>query len=169
VQSEFVFIHDSTLEALVCGETQIPVIDFYSMWTKLNRTDKESGRTGLEKQFQVLVVAKNSQTVFFFFNISLVVQLLVKTTPNPSEVDRKAALQWPSCNRCTKYLPSKLNIHFSSIDYCWVFSPPKFSGDQGRVIINADDCDYIHASFINVSLCGPDRKCHMMNVNDLQH
>lgn len=55
VQSEYVFIHDATLEALVCGETQIPVTNFRTMWIKLNRADKETGKTGLEKQFQVYI------------------------------------------------------------------------------------------------------------------
>lgn len=53
LQAQYIFIHDATLESLVCGETVISVTNFRLTWNKLSRIDKETGKTGLESQYQV--------------------------------------------------------------------------------------------------------------------
>ena len=53
LQAQYVFIHDAILEALVCGETQISVMNFRLTWNKLSKPNKETGMTGLECQHKV--------------------------------------------------------------------------------------------------------------------
>ena len=47
------FIHDAVLEALICGETQIPAQLLPDTVKQLDSCDQQSGKTGYEIQFEV--------------------------------------------------------------------------------------------------------------------
>ena len=57
IQSQYIFIYDSVLESLVCGETQIEVHNLRRALKKLNVVDQETGKNGFEKQFQVRLMS----------------------------------------------------------------------------------------------------------------
>ena len=63
-QAQYIFIYDSVLESLVCGETQIVVHNLRLALKKLNVVDKDSGKSGFEKQLQVRFDSKLFVTVF---------------------------------------------------------------------------------------------------------
>ncbi len=46
-------IHDAILEAVTCGNTQIPAADFLSASHQLREVDRFTGITGVESQFHV--------------------------------------------------------------------------------------------------------------------
>lgn len=52
-QVHYIFIHDSVLEAVVCGETQVSASNFRLAMTKLGKVDHETGLNGFELQHQV--------------------------------------------------------------------------------------------------------------------
>ncbi|XP_062509482.1 receptor-type tyrosine-protein phosphatase epsilon-like [Corticium candelabrum] len=53
-EAQYGFIHDAVLEALTCGNTQIPVQNLRTAVAKLSKKDAKSGKTGFERHFQVL-------------------------------------------------------------------------------------------------------------------
>ena len=54
-QNQYIFIHDAVLEALMCGDTQIPVTDLRQAIERLKQKDEQNdGKTGLNKQFEVI-------------------------------------------------------------------------------------------------------------------
>ena len=48
------FLHDLVLEYLLCGNTEIPYGKFSTEKNDLNKVDTETGKSGLELQFEVL-------------------------------------------------------------------------------------------------------------------
>ena len=52
-QAQYGFIHDAVLEALTCGNTQIPVQNLRTAIAKLSKKDAMSGKTGFERHFEV--------------------------------------------------------------------------------------------------------------------
>ena len=48
------FLHDLVLECLLCGNTEIPCEEFSREMTDLKKVDLQTGKSGLEKQFEVL-------------------------------------------------------------------------------------------------------------------
>jgi netrin-G3 ligand len=53
-QNQYAFIHDAVLEALLCGDTQIPAFDLQQVVERLTQTEEENGgKTGFEQQFEV--------------------------------------------------------------------------------------------------------------------
>ena len=53
-QNQYAFIHDAVLEALICGDTQIPASEFHQAIEKLNEANER--KTGLERQFEVKII-----------------------------------------------------------------------------------------------------------------
>ncbi|XP_062509499.1 receptor-type tyrosine-protein phosphatase F-like isoform X2 [Corticium candelabrum] len=53
-EAQYGFIHDAVLEALTCGNTQIPVQNLRTAVAKLSKKDAKTGKTGFECHFQVL-------------------------------------------------------------------------------------------------------------------
>lgn len=49
----YIFVHDSVLEAVVCGETQVSASNFRLAMTKLGKVDPGTGLNGFELQHQV--------------------------------------------------------------------------------------------------------------------
>jgi len=92
---QYIFIHDAVLEALVCGNTQVPAPELYSTIERLSEWDPKSGKTGFETQFHVLN----------------------QLTPKPEEASCPTALQYMDRNRSASYLPS-----MTSFMTCTVFS-----------------------------------------------
>ena len=73
------------LEAVICGETEIPARNFMSELKKLKKYNSETHRTGLEAQFR----------------------LLFQLTPDPNEVLCNTAKAHTDKNRSNDFLPSK--------------------------------------------------------------
>ncbi|CAB1320782.1 unnamed protein product [Coregonus sp. 'balchen'] len=51
---QYVFIHDAILEACLCGETAIPVIEFALTYKEMLRVDSQSNTSQLREEFQTL-------------------------------------------------------------------------------------------------------------------
>ncbi|CAB1350927.1 unnamed protein product, partial [Coregonus sp. 'balchen'] len=51
-QEQYVFIHDAILEACLCGETAIPVIEFALTYKEMLRVDSQSNTSQLREEFQ---------------------------------------------------------------------------------------------------------------------
>ena len=52
------FLHDLVLECLLCGNTEIPLERFTEELNDLRKVDSQTGKSGLEEQFEVVVWAK---------------------------------------------------------------------------------------------------------------
>ena len=81
-QEQYVFLHDAVLEAVICGETEIPTDEYQSVVQKLRSVD-QTHCTGLESQFN----------------------LLSQVTPDPDDVYCNTAKMHQKKNRSNKYLP----------------------------------------------------------------
>nr|XP_046217894.1 receptor-type tyrosine-protein phosphatase U-like isoform X8 [Oncorhynchus gorbuscha] len=53
-EEQYVFIHDAILEACLCGETAIPVIEFPLTYKEMLRVDSQSNTSQLREEFQTL-------------------------------------------------------------------------------------------------------------------
>ncbi|XP_077981180.1 receptor-type tyrosine-protein phosphatase mu-like isoform X1 [Glandiceps talaboti] len=54
VEDQYEFIHTAVMEATTCAGTAIPASDFRQIFSKLNKVDKETGRTYLESEWEKL-------------------------------------------------------------------------------------------------------------------
>ena len=79
------FVHDAVLEAVICGETEIPTDKYQSVVQKLRSIDPQRHCSGLESQFN----------------------LLSQVTPDPDDVYCSTAKSHSNKNRSNKYLPRK--------------------------------------------------------------
>ena len=77
------FVHDAVLEAVICGETEIPTDKYQSVIQKLKQIDPKRHHTGFESQFH----------------------LLSQVTPDPDNVYCNTAKMHQNKNRSNKYLP----------------------------------------------------------------
>ena len=53
IQAQFIFLHDTLLENILCGSTLIPVGNLAEVMEKLARVDVHTDKTGFEIQFNV--------------------------------------------------------------------------------------------------------------------
>eukprot|EP00063_Salmo_salar_P058442 XP_014033277.1 PREDICTED: receptor-type tyrosine-protein phosphatase U-like [Salmo salar] len=53
-EEQYVFIHDAILEACLCGETAIPVLEFALTYKEMLRVDSQSNTSQLREEFQTL-------------------------------------------------------------------------------------------------------------------
>ena len=53
MQPQYIFLHDALLEAIECGVTEVAARDLQNQFQILVTVDPVSGKTGLEKWFQV--------------------------------------------------------------------------------------------------------------------
>ena len=73
VQEQYVFVYDSLLEALICGDTTMSSHAFPEVYNDLCLFDSDIGKTKLEEQFEVIMKKiRNVKTIlslsiFFFF------------------------------------------------------------------------------------------------------
>ena len=60
------FLHDTILEALMCGDTSIaaPVKDAKDKVSELAKVNPRTGRTGFETQFEVNILTLASNSLF---------------------------------------------------------------------------------------------------------
>ncbi|XP_065834055.1 receptor-type tyrosine-protein phosphatase S-like isoform X2 [Oscarella lobularis] len=121
-EAQYAFIHVALLEAVLCGNTQIPVPSFRSAFSKLSKKDGK-GRSGFERQYLVL------QT-----DSTRVSKALCTAGLHPS-VRKK--------NRYLDIVPLD--------DERVVLRPEEAgSGDNSTLYVNATpEADYINASYIN--------------------
>ena len=77
------FIHDAVLEAVICGETEVPANQYASEVKNLKRYNHRTNSTGMEMQYQ----------------------LLSQVTPNPDQVFCIAARAHANKNRSDRFLP----------------------------------------------------------------
>ena len=61
-QDQYVFIHDAVLEAITCGNTQIPAPSLQSTLETLAKWDYKKEQDGFDAQFHVSHVQTNIQT-----------------------------------------------------------------------------------------------------------
>lgn len=53
-QEQYVFVYDALLEALKCGDTSIPCVDFRRRYLDMNtKVSQETGKVRLEEEFEV--------------------------------------------------------------------------------------------------------------------
>lgn len=84
-QEQYIFLHTAVLDALVCKDTEIPLVKFAAELSKLKRQDDSSGLTGVQAQYQ----------------------LLSEVTSNPDDVIKETAESNYQKNRTNKFLPCK--------------------------------------------------------------
>ena len=93
------FVHDAVLEAIICGETEIPTENYMSTVQKLKAINPRTRSTGLAAQFG----------------------LLHQVTPDPNDVHCNSAKAHASKNRSNEYLPREgplyLNRYYLSPHY----------------------------------------------------
>ena len=53
-QAQYIFCHDAVLEVMLCGDTSIAAPNLRTQVFMLSSEDPETGKTGFEKQLQVL-------------------------------------------------------------------------------------------------------------------
>uniref|UniRef100_A0A4W5QZ63 Protein tyrosine phosphatase receptor type U n=1 Tax=Hucho hucho TaxID=62062 RepID=A0A4W5QZ63_9TELE len=53
-EEQYVFIHDAILEACLCGETAIPILEFALTYKEMLRVDSQSNTSQLREEFQTL-------------------------------------------------------------------------------------------------------------------
>ena len=77
------FLHDALLEAIICGETEIPIGNYTLAVQALKKNNPRTNCTQMEVQYN----------------------LLYQLTPNPNDVDCNSATAHTNKNRSNKYLP----------------------------------------------------------------
>ena len=83
------FLHDTVLEAIICGETEIPTENYMPTVQKLKAINPKTRSTGMEAQFG----------------------LLHQVTPDPNDVHCNSAKAHSSKNRSNKYLPRERPLY----------------------------------------------------------
>jgi len=53
-EDQYIFIHDSVLEAVLCGNTEIPARNLYSHIQRLTERGLADAMTGMEREFRVI-------------------------------------------------------------------------------------------------------------------
>ena len=61
-QPQYIFLHDSLLEAVECGVTEVAARDLQNQYQGLCEVNPASGKTGLENRFQVRIKYKATLT-----------------------------------------------------------------------------------------------------------
>ena len=115
------FLHDAVLEAIICGETEIPSDKYQTKLQKLKKIDSSTVYSGLQSQFDILS----------------------QVTPDPDKVCCDTAKAHSDKNRTNKYLPCEslwCIKHFNAfflIAEKFLVSLQEYNG-------------YINASFVSV-------------------
>ena len=73
--------------------------------------------------------------------------MLSQVTPNPNDVKREVALHHPDKNRSADFLPRE-----SQTDIQLLSSLIISAADKHRVTLKGEIPDYIHATYVNVSI-----------------
>ena len=82
--------------------------------------------------------------------VILHVQVLSQVTPNPNDVKREVAQRFPKKNRSEDFLPRESQCYNRCyFHHCFLFLS---AADKHRVILKGELSDYIHATYVNVSL-----------------
>ena len=89
------FLHDAVLEAIICGETEIPTDKYQIELQDLKEIDLSTGCSGLQSQFF----------------------LLSQVTPDPNGVFSDTAKAYPAKNRSSKFLPGYNIMHNNNCIY----------------------------------------------------
>lgn len=53
-EDQYIFIHDALLEAVTCGNTEVPARNLYAYIQKLTQIEAGENVTGMELEFKVL-------------------------------------------------------------------------------------------------------------------
>jgi len=53
-EDQYIFIHDAVLEAVLCGNTEIPARNLYTHIQRLTERGVVDGITGMEREFRVI-------------------------------------------------------------------------------------------------------------------
>ena len=87
--------------------------------------------------------------MYRYCNVGCYVQVLSQVTPNPNDVKREVAQCFPKKNRSEDFLPRE-SQRYNQFYHCFylLFS----AADKHRVILKGELSDYIHATYVNVSL-----------------
>jgi len=77
-EDQYIFIHDAVLEAVLCGNTEIPARNLYSHIQRLTERGTVDGITAMEREFRVICLCILLLIVLPLSSISrLVVDYLV--------------------------------------------------------------------------------------------
>ena len=77
-EDQYIFIHDAVLEAVLCGNTEIPARNLYSHIQRLTERGTVDGITAMEREFRVICLCiVNSTAAIEYFISRLVVDYSV--------------------------------------------------------------------------------------------
>ena len=156
LQAQYSFIYVALLEAVLCGNTQIPVQNLRSAFSKLSEKDSK-GRCGFELQYRVRI------SPLLCYAYVLVIQVLETASAHVSKALRMTGRD-PRVQKKNRYLdivPRNFHINIPRIFdvYSLVDSErvvlrleEAVSGDSNAAYANAAaGSNYINASYVNVS------------------
>ena len=53
-QTQYIFIHDAVLEALFCGNTEVPIQSVHIAISKFSKPDLKTKKTAYDRHFEVM-------------------------------------------------------------------------------------------------------------------
>lgn len=68
-EDQYIFIHDAILEAIICGNTEVPARNLHNHIQKLMQTEPGENITGMEMEFKKLANIKADSTRFVTANL----------------------------------------------------------------------------------------------------
>ena len=68
-EDQYIFIHDALMEAIICGNTEVPARNLHNHIQKLMLTDPSENITGMELEFKKLANIKVDSTKFVTANL----------------------------------------------------------------------------------------------------
>lgn len=68
-EDQYIFIHDALLEAIICGNTEVPARNLHNHIQKLMQTEPGENITGMEMEFKKLANVKADSTRFVAANL----------------------------------------------------------------------------------------------------
>lgn len=71
-EDQYIFIHDALLEAVTCGNTEVPARNLYAYIQKLTQIETGENVTGMELEFKVLCAVGRHKYTCLLLNATLI-------------------------------------------------------------------------------------------------
>ena len=131
----------------MCGRTQVNSEELQTTIENMKEIDPVTDKTCFQTQFEVIL--RTIMCALYILHYTIIfIQVLNQVTPNCEETKSLAAQKNEHKNRTMKYLPRK-KYNSNNLYICTLLHS---LADNHRVLLRQEDSDYIHASFINVSI-----------------
>lgn len=69
-EDQYIFIHDALLEAVTCGNTEVPARNLYSYIQRLTQIEPGENVTGMELEFKVSAASNSRMPPIYTFHSS---------------------------------------------------------------------------------------------------